>query len=297
MLQTLFYALTPLIVLLTSASLSCIAGYYLMHGVEDLFSLAKVITKLTQLFLVLSIFPFMAFLNINREELGFASRNIFFKQVLQGFGLGLATLMPVLIAEYYLGIHVIDQTKNWTFSFTVQKMILSLLLALIISLFEESLFRGILLAALKRKMPVIAAVLISSCYYAALHFLSSHSVIPKQEMTILSGFILLTEAFANVLNPDIVSAFLALLIVGIFLGLLRTWIPTSLGLCIGCHTSWVWQIKMNKSLFITDYKSKYSYLVSSYDGVIGPFVTGWLMLFIFGYFVYAHLNRAKTLSK
>ena len=81
--------------------------------------------------------------------------------------------------------------------------------------------------------------------------------------------------------------------VGIFLGVLRTQVKVSLGLCIGCHTCWVWQIKMSKQLFNTDFSSEYLYLVSSYDGVIGPLVTGWLMLAIAGYFVYQQINKAK----
>jgi hypothetical protein len=77
-----------------------------------------------------------------------------------------------------------------------------------------------------------------------------------------------------------------LLLVGIFLGILRAEVKESLGLCIGCHTCWVWQIKMSKSLLNTDSSSEYLYLVSSYDGVIGPLVTAWLGLAIIGYFAY-----------
>jgi hypothetical protein len=51
---------------------------------------------------------------------------------------------------------------------------------------------------------------------------------------------------------------------------------------------------MSKKLFNTDYSSEYFYLVNSYDGVIGPLVTGWLMLAIAGYFVYRRLNKAKV---
>jgi len=80
------------------------------------------------------------------------------------------------------------------------------------------------------------------------------------------------------------------LLVGIFLGVLRAEVKESLGLCIGCHTCWVWQIKMSKNLFNTDSSSDYIYLVSSYDGVVGPLVTVWLSLAIIGYFVYKKLN-------
>ena len=287
---SLLYALVPLLVLLAAISLSCIAGYFIMQGIGDQFPFRKVITKSTQLFLVLSIFPAMAYLKLDKEDLGFTPRPVFLKQLLQGFGLGFMTLMPVFIALYVLKVNVIDETHTWTVELLARNMAISLLLALIISLIEEPIFRGILLVGLSKKLPVMAAILISSTYYAALHFLSSKTDIPVQDINLFSGFKLLGGAFANLFNPNILSAFLALLMVGIFLGLLRTRVNASLGLCIGCHTCWVWQIKMSKSLFNTDYSSKYLYLVSSYDGVIGPLVTGWLLFAIAGYFVYQRIN-------
>ena len=287
----LFYTIVPLLVLLSAISLACIVGYFMVQGIGDFVPFRQIITRSTQLFLVLSIFPAMVYLKINKEELGFAPRSVFFKQLLQGFWLGFMTLMPVFIVLYTLRINVIDETHTWTVELLARDMSISLLLALIISLIEEPLFRGILLAGLNKKLPVMVAILISSTYYAALHFLSSKTDIPVQDISLFSGFKLLGEAVGNLLNPEILSAFFALLMVGIFLGVLRTQVKASLGLCIGCHTCWVWQIKMSKKLFNTDFSSEYLYLVNSYDGVIGPLVTGWLMLAIVGYFVYERFNK------
>ncbi len=289
----LFYTLVPLLVLLAAISLACIVSYFIVQGIGEFVPFRKIISKSTQLFLVLSIFPAMAYLKINKEELGFAARPVFVKQLLQGFGLGFMTLMPVFIVQYVLKINVIDDTLIWTVGWVARNMAISLLLALIISLIEEPLFRGILLVGLNKKIPVMAAILISASYYAALHFLGNKTDIPVQELNLFSGFTLLGEAVGNLLNPNRLSAFFALLMVGIFLGVLRTQIKSSLGLCIGCHTCWVWQIKMSKQLFNTDFSSDYLYLVSSYDGVIGPLVTGWLLLAIVSYFVYQRVNKAK----
>jgi len=286
MIKKIIYSLVPFMVLLAAASLACIVGYFVFQAIDGQLRLAKIITKSTQLFLVLSIFPAMAYLKLDKSDLGFATTGVFFKQVLLGFVLGFATLMPVFIVEYALGIHVIDQAQHWTAGLLAEKMLISLSLALLISMIEEPIFRGILFAGLKKNLPIIAVILLSSTYYAALHFLDSTTEIPVQQADLLSGFTLLGEAFANLLNPEILSTFLALLMVGIFLGVLRAEVKQSLGLCIGCHTCWVWQIKVSKSLLNTDFSSEYSYLVSSYDGVIGPLVTGWLSLAIIGYFAY-----------
>jgi membrane protease YdiL (CAAX protease family) len=290
-----FYTVIPFLVLLAATSLACTVGYFMVLGIGDAIPFRQILTRSTQLFLVLSIFPAMAYLKINREELGFAPGLVFFKQLLQGFGLGFMTLMPVFIVLSVLKINVIDETQIWTVGFLAKTMAINLLLALLISMIEEPLFRGLLLVSLHKKLSVIAAILISSTYYAGLHFLSIKTDLPVQDINLFSGFKLLGEAFGNLLNPDNLSAFFALLMVGIFLGVLRTQVKVSLGLCIGCQTCWVWQIKMSKKLFNTDFSSEYLYLVSSYDGIIGPLVTGWLMLAIAGYFTYQQINKAKKL--
>jgi membrane protease YdiL (CAAX protease family) len=277
--------------------MACIAGYYIMQMTGDQFPLRKIISKATQLFLVLSIFPAMAYLKFNKEDLGFAPKTVFIKQVAQGFGLGFITLLPVLVVLYILEINVIDHDQIRTAGLLAKKMAISLALALLISMVEEPIFRGILLAGLKKKLPAISAILISAVYYAALHFLNSTTEIPYQEINVFSGFKLLVEAFENLLNPEIRSAFFALLLVGIFLGVLRTQIKQSLGLCIGCHTCWVWQIKMSKSLFNTDSSSEYLYLVNSYDGVIGPLVTAWLLLAIISYLIFIHKKGERHNAK
>ncbi|MDD1618555.1 MAG: CPBP family intramembrane metalloprotease domain-containing protein, partial [Methylococcaceae bacterium] len=131
-------------------------------------------------------------------------------------------------------------------------------------------------------------------YFAALHFLDSKTEISRQQLNVFSGFILLGEAIENVLNPKNASAFFSLLMVGAFLAVLRTQVKESLGLCIGCHAGWVWQIKVSGSLFNTDYSSEYLYLVSSYNYVVGPLVTGWLFLAVAGYFVYQQIYKKKS---
>jgi membrane protease YdiL (CAAX protease family) len=287
----IFYALVPLVVLLVASVLACIVGYVIFQLVDGQFPLPKIISKATQLLLVLSIFPAMAYLKVSKADLGFAAKAVFIKQLLLGFILGFLTLMPVFMVQYALGIHIIDVTRQWTVGLVAEKMAISLSLALLISMIEEPLFRGILFVGLKNKLPVVAAILLSSAYYAALHFINSKTEIPLPQVDLLTGFSLLVDAFANVLNPEHLSAFLALLMVGVFLGTIRSEVKDSLGLCIGCHTCWVWQIKMSKDLFNTDLNSEYLYLVSRYDGVVGPLVTVWLALAILGYIV---VRKAKA---
>ncbi len=292
MLRTLYYALLPLLILLIAIALACFISYFVILSFGEFVEFRKIISKSTQVLLILSLFPISYYLKISKAELGFASLPVFLKQLVLGFGLGLLTLLPVFIVLYLLGINVLDETQLWTTGWIIKNVMISLLLALLISLIEEPLFRGLLLVSLQKKLPVMLAILISASYYAALHFINSNTHIATQDLKLYSGFTLLTEAFTNLLNPAIFSAFLALLMVGIFLGVLRTQLKASLGFCIGCHTCWVWQIKLNKSLFNTDFTSEYHYLVSSYDGVIGPLVSLWLLLAVISYFIFHNFKKA-----
>lgn len=292
MLRYFIYAITPLLVLLTALILSCTLGYFIVLGIGDAIPFRQILTRSTQLFLVLSIFPIMAYLKVNKEELGFAPIGVLSKQLLQGFGLGFIVLIPVLVVLYVLKVTVY-KGQFWTVGLMINAMTMNLLVALLISVIEETLFRGIVLVGLKRKLPVIAAIILTSTYYAGLHFLSIKTNLAVQDITISSGFLMLGEAVGNLFRLASVPAFFALLMVGIFLGVLRTQKKISLGLCIGCHTSWVWLIKINKKLFNTDFSAQYHYLVSSYDGIIGPLVGGWIMIVIVAYFAYQHINRSK----
>lgn len=283
-------AVIPLVVLLAATFLACILAYVAVEIWGDAVSFRTIIKKASQVFLVLSIFPAMHYLKLNKFDLGFAVKPIFFNQIGLGFGLGFFTLLPVFLALYLLGVDVIDTSKPWTIDWLSKKLAVELLLALLISCFEEPVFRGILLTGLSRKFSTWSAICISAFYYASLHFVNTQTQIPASDITFFSGFALVSEAFAHLLNPQIWSAFLALFAVGVFLGLLRTQLKTSLGLCIGCHACWVWQIKLSKTLFNTNPNSEYLFLVSSYDGVIGPLVTVWLSLAIVGYLLYQRKN-------
>ena len=293
--KTVYYALIPLLILLFFAAISSLLSYIILMLAGDIITMRKIVSKGTQVFLLLSIFPLRHYLKLTWSDIGFAPKTLFFKQVAYGLLLGLVTLMPVMLVLYSLDVSVIDQTRDWTAGKVAIRVSLALLLAILISFGEEPLFSGILLAGLRKKMMVGLAVFITASYYAAFHFVKTKTKIPYEELSVGSGFQLMAEAFANVLNPEITSAFIGLLVVGLFLATIRTQIKQSIGICIGCHAAWVWQIKIGKDFFDTNKNSEYYYLVSDYyDGVVGPLVAVWLSLGIVGYFIWKKYLRHST---
>ncbi|AMK77392.1 MULTISPECIES: type II CAAX prenyl endopeptidase Rce1 family protein [Methylomonas] len=286
------YALVPLLVLVITATIASVLGYGLLWVAGDILPLAKVISKTTLILLLLSIFPLKKYLQFSWADLGFAPKAVFFRQFGQGLALGLLTLLPVLLVLYWLDVHIWDDTRHWTAGKIFEKVGLGLFFAVLIAVGEEILFRGLLLGGLRRNMPIVAAVTISSIYYAALHFLKSKSQIAYADLMPSSGLTLMAEAFANWLNPAILSALLALFVVGVFLAILRSRIPQSLGLCIGCHAAWVWQIKVSRDLFNVNLQADSLFLVNTYyDGVVGPLVSSWLALALIVYWVWSKLQN------
>lgn len=269
-------ALLPLGWLLILAMCASLLGFGLLQLFGDVLPMHKAISKLTLILLLLGVFPLRKMLRLSWTDLGFAPPAQFFRQMGLGLLLALATLLPVLLTLYALDVHVWDESRNWTMSKVAGRFGLGLFLALLIGVGEELLFRGLLLSLFRRYLPLFTAIGLSSLYYAALHFLKSKTPIPYDQQTISSGFALMEEAFANWLNPEILSALIALFMVGTFLAVIRARSPQSLGLCIGCHAGWVWQIKLSKDLCNVNPHADYLYLVSSYDGVIGPLVSVWL---------------------
>lgn len=271
------YALFPLMWLVGLVVLASVLAYGALLILGDVLPIAKLISKITLGLLVLSVFPLRRYLALSWQDLGFTPWPQFLRQVRSGLLLGLWTLAPVMICLYVLDVQVWDYGRAWTLTKVIEKVALALFFALLIGLGEELLFRGLLMAALRQKMAVIAAMLISSGYYAFLHFLKPITQVAHSDLNLLTVWRLIPEAFANWLNPEIYPALIALLAVGLFLSVIRTRVRHSLGVCIGCHAGWVWQIKVCKDLFELNHQSDYLYLVSGYDGVIGPLVTIWLL--------------------
>jgi len=285
--RPLAIAFLPLVLLLALSVLAGVVGYGLVLLFPSV-PLNQMISKATLVFLLLSLFPAKRWLKLSWQDMGFAKPNVFCLQWVKGFGLGLATLLPVIAILSGLEVQVIDETKTWTPVKLASRLGVALLLAMLISFLEEPLFRGVLLSGLAKKLPLVQAVLISAVYYGGLHFLTNKTQVPVDQVSLAAAFDLLAGAYANWFNLEILSAFLSLVMVGIFLGALRTQIKASLAWCIGCHAAWVWQIKACKDLFNIDSQSPYLFLISPYDGVIGPLVSLWLLLGLMACLFYRH---------
>lgn len=278
--RAIFYTFVPMLVLIAITSSACVFSYLIALSFNDPTLLRKLMIRLSQIMLLLSIFPVSKWLGLNKVMLGYAPFKTMFKQFGRGFGLSLLILLPVFLTLNFLGIHSLDMTKAWTIGWILKKLGVAFGLAVLIGIVEESVFRGLLLTSLRKYLPAFSAIFISSIYYAGLHFLDSKSTVSEETLSLSGSFQLLGEAYHNVFAMQDVTAFLALCAVGLFLGVLRWRGDMNLATCIGCHAGWVFQIRMSKSTSIVDLNTPYSFLVSHYDGVIGILVAGWLLFIL-----------------
>jgi membrane protease YdiL (CAAX protease family) len=289
--RNVFYVFVPMLVLLAITSSACVFSYWIALSFDNPTILRKLMIRLSQIMLLLSIFPVSKWLGLNKEMLGYAPFKLMLKQFGRGFGLSVLILLPVFITLNFLGIHSIDMTKAWTLGWVAKKFGIAFGLALLIGIVEESVFRGLLLTSLRKYLPAFSAVLISSVYYAGLHFLDSKSPVSETTLSLNGSFQLLGEAYHNVFAMQDVTAFAALCVVGLFLGLLRLRGDVNLALCIGCHAGWVTLIRMSKSTMNVDFSTPYSFLVSPYDGVIGVLVAGWLLFVLASYWLFSKVIK------
>lgn len=286
MLNKTLISLVPFLMLLIFSIFACFIGYGIFLLLDGAVELSRIISRVTQVFLILSIYPVMRWLSISFADLGFVPFRIFLKQMSGGIVLGILTLLPVLLLSYALDIIVIDEVRVWTYEKVAVSLLVAFLLALLISLLEEPMFRGILISAYVKRIGITATIFVSSLYYALLHFIKTKTSVPIEQAEFSDSFRLLLEAFRNLLNPEHLGAFWALLMVGVFLAVMRTYLKLSLAWVVGCHTAWVWQIKMAHKITDVNYGSDLLYLISPYDGVIGPMVAIWLMLVLCTYVAY-----------
>lgn len=224
--------------------------------------------------LIVAIILFLAFFKIigfrNWREIGYSSnQKDFWNDLIKGFGVGLLILSPIVAVLLVTKTRVLD--LNWDASLNnISSLLIAALAAgLIIALLEETLFRGAMLTAIQRQSSKWFAIIASSLVYALMHFLQPATHLDASTLNWSSGFIVLKSAFLPIFQPmQIIDSCLALFLAGMLLALIK--IRTNkLAICIGIHMGWVFTIKVFKRVTNSNIYSEYSFLVGSYDKVIG----------------------------
>jgi len=162
------------------------------------------------------------------------------KKFAGGFLLGLISL--AIIAGIAFGCHARQMNPKLSGGTIAKRVLQAAGAAAVIATMEELLFRGALFGALRKVFDWVFALVISSVFYAVMHYFESAQDVPGP-VTWLSGLQLLPLMFGNLGNfqavvPGIFNLTLA--------GMLLAWAYQKTGnlyFSIGLHMGWIFWVK------------------------------------------------------
>ncbi|XOV81943.1 MAG: lysostaphin resistance A-like protein [bacterium] len=271
----------------TSTALALIAAYlfaaatagsvlaWLLHDVLD-YEYIKILSRAILLAAALGLIPLWRIAGLTAADLQL--RPIDFSAVLQSYPLGLLIVAPLILFFLVSGFRVPDDRIDFADADIWQFVLIALLSGLLVGIFEETLFRGVLFTVLRRSVGFVLSAGVVGVLYSGVHFLDAQAIEGIQ-VHWYSGYIHVWTAFSGLASPaGYWDAFVALFL----LGVLFCWIREHVGLwwCIGLHAAWVFAIRMFKEVTVRDIYNPFEVMVSSYDNFVGMLVSFWL-LFIF----------------
>lgn len=200
---------------------------------------------------------------------------------LRGFGWGFVSLALVAAGALLTGARQINpsQPASWWLSHFLN----AAAAALLVSILEELLFRGVLHASLRRIHPFLVAALVSSGIYALVHFFSRPP--SPTEIHWFSGLQIFAQMLRGFVDfPMLIPGFLNLTLAGLSLAVAFEY-SRSLYFSIGLHAGWIFWLK--SYAFLSVEKSPSTFWGSS------KLIDGWAALLILSVVFFA-LSRKKN---
>ena len=275
----LLLSLAPLAYLLVCVLASAVLAYPLHFITQEAIGFQTLINKCATLLMVVGLIPLGRWLDIGKKEIGLADTKIlFFHQLRRGFAYGALMLGIHVLVLLLLDVRVLDEDKLEA-ARVLRLSAKALLIGLAVAFIEEPVFRGFLFGSLVLKTGRATAVLISSFYFAALHFFKSDLDPDFEDVRWNSGLIIVMDALGH-LSQIHLDSFLALFSAGALLACIRSLIPSGLGYCIGLHAGWVFIIKTAKPFTDRGLHPLWPDLASNFDGIIGYLSAAWISVLI-----------------
>jgi uncharacterized protein len=214
----------------------------------------------------------------DRTSLGYGlPRRAFLREMALALALGVASMLGVVALMSLLGLLEWSHLRSVGAAAVAKLIVLRALSGLAVAFIEETFLRGAMQTAIERESGTTAAVLLTAVLYAATHFFATFHIPPAQ-VTPHSGLELLAGTLRAFAQPaGIADAFLALLAVGIVLGLVRA-ATGNIAACIGLHGGWVWVILVTHELARPMGGARLAFLLSRFDGFVGWLVLIWTVL-------------------
>lgn len=171
-------------------------------------------------------------------DVGVDPRGLRWRRVAAGFALGFFSLAAVCGIALAAGARTLSPRTPGELA---GQFAGALATALFVAVIEELLFRGAIFGGLRRAMPWMAALVLSSAIYAIVHFMARPTNPPRIDW--LSGLRVLPTMLAGMLEPGgLVPAFVNLTLAGMILGLAYVFTGDILA-SVGIHAGWIFWLK------------------------------------------------------
>lgn len=205
----------------------------------------------------------------NKSGLGYGlPRSAFIKDLARGWLSGFLILLLLSAVLLLLGVRVAKPAADELVFLLFKTTLVALIGGLLIGFIEETFFRGGLFGAIRKQHGFITTLLLSSLFYAGLHFIKPLPLAGDEAQTWYSGLLILSGAFDQFGDWAIFDSFLALFGLGAFFAVIRER-TGNIAYCIGLHAGFVFVIKVVRTFTDVDVTSTFSPVVGNYDGMIG----------------------------
>jgi len=244
-------------ILVFSAVLTCIASpglnVLLNRVLDDNFGLSRVMSRTFMAFTVLLLLFYRKRL---KSEVGQSLNHTnipWVRQLVWGFGIGIASLLLMTVVFCLLGATRV--AVEFSLARLAGKLLKYLGVGLAVAAGEEIFFRGIVLQSLRADIKAFLALLFTSAFFSAVHFLGPEKSISMSGFDFLAGFKAaprFVEQFGSF--ESIMWIGLGLFLVGAALA--TAYLATgSLFLPIGIHAGWIFYNKID-GYFFTEIKRR-----------------------------------------
>lgn len=258
------FTIYALLVFLIGALIAVPTLWYLQSLSETAPLLHEWTASLLKLLALFGLVPLCALLGIGwRQAIALRSWRENFQHAFVGLAIGAASMSGLVAILLLVGVRHLEPSLD--VSMLLIALAKGLVVAVLVATLEECWFRGALHSVL-RPCGSLVAVLGIALVYAALHFVRPDTQFAEPYIW-LDGFRATTAMFSRFEDFAHFDSALALLFVGVMLGLAREW-SGSIALSFGLHAGWVWVIQSARRITSLHHPND-SWLVGSYDGFIG----------------------------
>ncbi|HYM33765.1 MAG TPA: type II CAAX endopeptidase family protein [Steroidobacteraceae bacterium] len=232
---------------------------------------------------------------IDRATFGYGvPRDRFIRQLIVGFVAGLLLMVPLVVGLIAFGV------REWSHDVAIAQFVKSLVagtvLGFAVSFLEETLFRGAMFSAIRRESGTWYAMILPSLLFAAGHFLFDPNTMrfSSGDMNYSSGLWIAAHAFADFATPlEHVDAFAALFALAILLSLVRLK-TESIAASVGLHAGGVAVIFVIGDLSTMNPQATPSWVIPSYNHVVGWLLFAWISVIAIGYWVLSRKRIADS---